>query len=89
MSKIFRSLILSKNVITYQDDIAIQSQTKHEMFKILDQNHQILLKENLKAVPHKPKFVLTHVKFLGHIIEGNKITPIKSQIDAILKIQTP
>ena len=33
MFKIFRPLILSKNVITYIDDVFIQSQTKHEMFE--------------------------------------------------------
>ena len=29
------------------------------------------------------------VKFLGHIIEGNTITPLKSRIDAIIKPQPP
>ena len=36
MIKIFRPLILSKNVITYLDDVFIQPQTKQEMFKVLD-----------------------------------------------------
>ena len=33
MSKTFRPLILSKSIITYLDDIFIQSQTKHETFE--------------------------------------------------------
>ena len=32
---------LSKNVITYLDDLFMQSQTKHEMFKILENFNQI------------------------------------------------
>ena len=37
MSKLFKHLILSKNVINYMDDFFIQSQTKHEVFKVLDE----------------------------------------------------
>ena len=75
MSKNFRRLILSKNVITYLDDVFLQSQTKHEMFKVLEKYLQILLNKNVKAAPDKSNFFLTHVKLLGHIIEGNTITP--------------
>ena len=66
MSKIFRPLILKKNAITYLDDVFMQSQTKEEMFNVLEQYHQILQNENLKAAPDKSHFFLTRVKFLGH-----------------------
>ena len=36
MSKIFRPLILKKNAITYLDDVFMQSQTKDEMFNVLE-----------------------------------------------------
>ena len=36
MSKIFRPLILNKNEITYLDDVFMQSQTKNEMFIVLE-----------------------------------------------------
>ena len=39
----------------------------------------------MKAAPDKSHFFLTRVKFLGHIIERNTITPLKSRIDAIKK----
>ena len=58
----------------------MQSQTKHEMFKVLDKYP----KYYLKAAPDKSNFFLTRVKLLGHIIEGNTITPLKSRIDAII-----
>ena len=64
----------------------MQSQTKIEMFIFVDKYHQKLLEENMKAAPDKSHFFLTRVKFLGHNIEGNTITPLKSRIDAIIKL---
>ena len=89
MSKIFRPLILKKNAITYLDDFFMQSQTKEEIFTVLEHYHKILQNENLKAAPDKSHFFLTRVKFLGHNIERNTITPLKSRIDAIQKLQPP
>ena len=43
----------------------------------------------LKAAPDKSHFFLTRVKFLGHNIERKTITPLKSRIDAIQKLQPP
>ena len=83
MSKIFGPLILKKNAITYLGEVFMQSQTKVEMFTVLEQYHKILQNENLKAAPDKSHFFLTRVKFLGHNIERNTITPLKSCIDAI------
>ena len=65
----------------------MQSQTKDEMFTVLKKHHKELLNENLKAAPVKSDFFLTRVKFLGHNIERNTITPLKSRIDAIQKFQ--
>ena len=67
----------------------MQSQTKDEMFKIWEQYHQILKNENMKVAPDNSHFFLTRVKFFGHIIERNTITPLKSRIDAIQKLQPP
>ena len=89
MSKTFRPLILKKNAITYLDDVFMQSQTKEEMFNVLENYHKILQNENLKAAPDKSHFFLTRVKFLGHNIERKTITPLKSRIDAIQKLQAP
>ena len=89
MSKISRPLMLKKNAITNLDDVFLQSQTKDKRFKVLKQYHKILQNENLKAAPDKSHFFLTRVKFLGHYIERNTITPLKSRIDAIHKLQAP
>ena len=87
MSKIFRPLILKKNVITYLDDNFMQSQTKDEVFSVLEQYHKILQNKNMKAAPDKSNFFLIRVKFLGHNIEQNTITPLKSRIVSIQKLQ--
>ena len=77
MSNVFRPLILKKKAITYSDDVFMQSQTKKEMFAVLEKSHQILQNGNMKAAPDKSHFFLTRVKFLGHIVEKNTITPIE------------
>ena len=89
MSNIFRPLILKKNTITYLNDVFMQSQIKEEMFTVLEHYHKILQNENLKTAPDKSHFFLTRVKFLGHNIEGNTITQLKSSIDAHQKLQPP
>ena len=47
----------------------------------------MLQNENLKTAVDKSHFFLTRVNFLGHIIEKNTITPLKSREDAIQKFQ--
>ena len=65
----------------------MQSQTKDEMFTVLEQYHKNLQNENLKAAPDQSHFFLTRVKFLGHNIKRNTITPLKSRSGAIQKLQ--
>ena len=67
----------------------MQSQTKKETFIVLEQYHKILQNENLKAAPDKSHFFLARLKFLGHNIERETITPLTSRIDAIQKLQPP
>ena len=66
----------------------MQSQTKDEMFIILEQYHQILKKKHQSSSRQITIFLNTR-KNLGHIIESNTITPLKSRIHAIQKLQPP
>ena len=43
----------------------------------------------MKAAPGELHWFLTRVKFLGYIIEGSSIFPLKSQINNILQFQPP
>ena len=82
-------LIRKGTVITYVDDIFIQTNSYEQMFETLIEYHKILLKENLKAEPDKTYFMLKKVKFLGHIIEDKKVKPLTSRIDGFQKLEPP
>ena len=56
MSKTFRPLIVKKNAITNLDDVFMQSQTKDEIFTVLEKYLQILQNKNVKAAPDKSHF---------------------------------
>ena len=46
-----------KNVITYKNNVFIQSQTKQELFNVLDTYHYNLLRENMKAAHDESHFL--------------------------------
>ena len=83
------TLIRKGTVITYVDDIFIQTNSYDQMFETLIEYHKVLLKENLKAAPDKTYFMLKKVKFLGHIIEDKKVKPLTSRIDGFQKLEPP
>ena len=69
-------LIRKGTVITYVDDIFIQTNSYPQMYETLREYHKILLKENLKAAPDNTYLMLKKVKFLEQIIEDKKIKPL-------------
>ena len=63
-------LIRKGTVITYADDIFIQTNSYEQMYDNLEEYHKILKKENIKAdKTNKTYLLLKRVKFLEHIIE--------------------
>ena len=88
-SSIFKPLIRKTKIITYLDDVFIQDNTTDTMLKTLDQYHNILKNENLRAAPDKSFFFLDSVKFLGHQLQNNHRHPFKPKIDEFLKLQPP
>ena len=54
----------------------MQSQTKDELFIILEQNHQILKNENIKAAPGKTIKQQPHKKDPYPLIEKENLTEI-------------
>ena len=67
----------------------MQSQTRSEMFTIINEYHTLLRKSGLKAAPDKTFFFLKKVKFLGHVIspEGNQ--PIAKRVNALRNLKWP
>ena len=82
-------LIRKGTVITYVDNIFIQTNSYQQMHETLIEYHKILLKENLKAAPDKSYFKLKKVKLLGHIIEDKKVKPLTSRIDGFQILEPP
>ena len=61
----FDPLIRTKQAITYIDDTIMQSQTRGEMFTIINENHTLLRKAGLEAAPDKTFFFHKESKVPG------------------------
>ena len=59
------------------------------MFNIIKEYHALLRNANLKAAPDKTMFFLRKVKFLGHVISENTLSPVISRTDDIRNLKTP
>ena len=82
-------LIRKGTVITYVDDIFIQTTIYDQMYKTLEEYHKILQNENQKAATDNTYFMLKKVKFLGHIIENKKIKALNSRNEGFQKLEPP
>ena len=67
----------------------MQSQTRGEMFTIINEYHSLLRKAGLKAAPDKTFFFLKKVKFLGHVISPDGSQPIAERVDALRNLNSP
>ena len=85
----FDPLIKKKQAITYIDDTIMQSQSRSEMFTIINEYHTLLRKAGLKAAPDKSFFFLKKLKFLGHVISPDAIQPIAKRVDALRNLKSP
>ena len=82
-------LIRKKQAITYIDDTIMQSQTRGEMFTIINEYHTLLRKAGLKAAPDKTFFFLKTVNFLGHVISPDGTQPRAKRVDALRILKSP
>ena len=85
----FDPLIRRKQAITYIDDTIMQSETRNEMFTIINEYHTLLRMAGLKAAPDKTFFFLKKVKFLGHVVSPDGIQPIAKRVDALKNLKSP
>ena len=69
----FDPLIRKKQAVTYIDDTIMQSETRSEMFTIINEYHTLLRKAGLKAAPDKTFFFLKKCEVLGtrYLTRGN------------------
>lgn len=89
LSNIIRRNGLDESCINYIDDILIFSKTWEEHIKHIEELLDIMNKEGFKIKLSKCKFASKSVKYLGHFIQENKISPAQENLDAIKKLKRP
>uniref|UniRef100_A0A0K8W069 RNA-directed DNA polymerase n=1 Tax=Bactrocera latifrons TaxID=174628 RepID=A0A0K8W069_BACLA len=76
-------------LFVYIDDILRVSANDREHFHHLEILFKRFHDYGLVINPTKSNFGLTEVKFLGHTVNRNGITPLKDKVNAILSIEFP
>ena len=79
MSTFFKTLIEQRSALVYIDDILLLSNSKEQIFPLIEQLQIISTKNILKLAPEKSFFKLLKVKFLGQEIGYNTNKPIHSK----------
>ena len=85
MNKVFSKYpnVLNKIVLVYMDDILILSKTFEEHLSHLQQVFKILQQEKFSVKLKKCQFFKSELKFLGHIISSDGISPDPDKISAV------
>lgn len=89
LSSIIRKHRLSDFTVNYIDDILIFSKTFDEHIIHLSLLLEAILKEGFRLKFSKCNFAQDSVKYLGHIIKNNTVTPLKDNLIAIKEFPTP
>ena len=85
----FDPLIRKKKAITYIDDTPMQSQTRGEIFTIINEYGTLLRKAGLKTAPDKTFFFLKKVKILRHVFSSDGIQHKAKRVDALRNLKSP
>lgn len=85
----FRSGLGDRSIFTYLDDILVLSESFEKHIEDITAVFDRLRLFNLRARREKCYFVRNSVKYLGHIISTNGISPDNSKVDAIVKMPNP
>ena len=89
MTKHFDPLFKKKQAIAYIGDTIMQSQSKNEMFVVINGYHTLLRTAGLTAATDKTFFFLKKVKFLGHVISPEGIQPIAKRVKDLKNLKPP
>jgi hypothetical protein len=80
---------ISKNLLTYVDDIVVKSKKRGDHIKDLQETFTNLRKANLKLNPEKCTFGVQKGKILGCIVSAKGIDPNLNKVQAILNMEVP
>jgi Reverse transcriptase (RNA-dependent DNA polymerase) len=89
MNDIFMTMIDQQLVIVYMDNILIFAETKEELQRITKQVLEKLREHDLFLKAKKCKFCKTKIKYLGMIIEQEKIAMDLVKLEGIKNWPTP
>lgn len=89
LSNIIRRNKLSDFAVNYIDDILIFSNTFQEHINHLEKLLDAILKEGFRLKLSKCTFAANSVKYLGHIIQKNSVSPLKDNLISVRNFPTP
>jgi transposase InsO family protein len=89
LSNIIRRNNLDEFSINYIDDILIFSKTWDEHVQHIEKFFNVIEEEGFKLKLVKCKFAATSVKYLGHVIRENQVSPAQENLVAIKKLKQP
>lgn len=89
LTNVIRKHKLSSFVMNYIDDIMVFSKTFNEHMNHLSKLLDAIAEEGFRLKLTKCKFAAQSVKFLGHIVKGNTITPLKDNLKSIAEFAAP
>ena len=84
-----KTLIELGPALVYIDNNLLLSNSKEQIFQLIEQFHVLSTKQKLKLAPEKSNFMLLKVKYLGNEIGFNTIEPRLSKVAAIHKLSPP
>lgn len=89
LTSIIRKHKLSDFTVNFIDDILVYSKTFEEHIKHLSLLLEAISKEGFRLKFSKCNFAQDSVKYLGHIIQNNTVTPLKDNLIAIKEFPIP
>lgn len=89
LTSIIRKHKLSNFTVNFIDDILVFSQTFTDHIKHLSLLLEAISKEGFRLKFSKCNFAQDSVKYLGHIIKNNTVTPVKDNLIAIKDFPIP
>jgi hypothetical protein len=84
INKIFKDMI-DLGIVTYIDDILINSQTKEEYEKLITEVLSRLQKWDLATSIDKCEFHKSEIEFLGYMISNTDINIAQNKVQTLLK----
>lgn len=89
LTNIIRKHNLSNYVMNFIDDIMVFSKTFDDHMDHLSKLLNAIAEEGFRLKLTKCKFAAQSVRFLGHSIKGNIITPLKDNLKSIAEFPAP